>query len=150
MPMTQEQALEVQRRCRVYQERADQVFEPWGFRAPEAVIGEDPGDYRRRLALLAKKQLPDDHRLRQVQVRRMDDETLNAIEPQLFQACRTEAFNPNTVKPGEFRRVTQTHPDGYKEVRFVGPRSFVFDMGRPGRRVVSFLHQYDASGRTLR
>jgi hypothetical protein len=153
MSMTQEQLLEVQRRCRVYQERADSVFEPWGFQAPAPVVGEDPGDYRRRLALLAKKQLPDDHKLRQVQVRRMDDETLNAIEPQLFQACQTEAFNPNTVPPGQFRRVPYTGPDGYKEIRFIGPRSFIFDFTRPGRRVVSFNTSngpMDAGGRFLR
>jgi hypothetical protein len=153
MPMTQEQLLEVQRRCRVFQERADQVFEPWGFQAPAPVLGEDHGDYRRRLAILAKKQLPDDHKLRQVQVRRMDDQALNMMEPQIYQACRTEAFNPNTVPPGQFRRIPYTGPDGYKEIRFVGPRSFVHEFSRPGRRVASFNTPngpIDASGRYLR
>jgi hypothetical protein len=145
MPMNQEQLLEVQQRLRAYQERADKVFEPWGLQAPAPVVGEDPGDYRRRLAILAKRQLPDNHKLRQLQIRRLDDETLNAFEPQIYQACRTEAMNPNTIPPGQFRMVTQTHRDGYKENRFIGPVSFVKDMSIIRGRVTGF-RALDGSG----
>lgn len=64
MPMTREQLLQVQASARVYQTRADEAFEPWGMRAPAPVLGEDPDDYRRKLMILAKNQLPESHELR--------------------------------------------------------------------------------------
>src|SRR6516164_10496050 len=41
-----------------YQQRADSVFAEWGTRAKQRVEGEDPEDYRRDLAVQAKKLLP--------------------------------------------------------------------------------------------
>jgi hypothetical protein len=100
-----------------------------------------------------KRLLPDDHELRNIQVRRMPSDALEVFDPQLCQACRTEAYNPNTVVPGEFRMVPQIDPNGLTIRMFVGPESFVKQMGRPGRRVVSFNTSngpMDASGRFLR
>jgi hypothetical protein len=66
MSMSREQYLRQQASARVFQERADSAFEPWGVRAPAPTLGEDVGDYRRKLAIQAKRLLPDDHELRQV------------------------------------------------------------------------------------
>jgi hypothetical protein len=101
-------------------------------------LGEDVNEYRAKLAILAKHQLPPDHELRRVQYRRLDSAIFDNFEPQLLRACRQEAYNPATVPPGEFRKVVEIASDGMKMVKWIGQQSFVKDMGRPGRRVVSF------------
>jgi hypothetical protein len=108
------------------------------MRAPAPVLGEDITEYRQRLAILAKKQLPVDHELRKVTYRRLDSAILDNFEPQLLQAVQRAAYDPTSVPPGEFRRVTELDGNGNRIVKFIGPQSFVKDMGRPGRRVVSF------------
>jgi hypothetical protein len=85
-----------------------------------------------------KRLLPDDHELRNIQVRRMPADALEVFDPQLCRACRQEAYNPNTVPPGEFRIVPELDSNGLKINTFVGPESFVKQMTRPGRRVLSF------------
>ena len=42
------------------------------------------------------------------------------------------------LKPGEIRPIERRGPDGQKFIDFIGRESFVKDMTRPGRRVVSF------------
>jgi hypothetical protein len=85
-----------------------------------------------------KRLLPDDHELRNIQVRRMPSDALEVFDPQLCDACRKEAYNPATVAPGEFRIVPEVAADGMKVIKFIGPESFVKAMTRPGRRVLSF------------
>jgi hypothetical protein len=147
--MTREQLLQLQASGRVYQERADNALQPWDIRAPAPVLGEDVAKDRRDLAVKLKKQLPEDHQLRKVQYRRLDDTTLSIFEPQLYRAVRAEALNPNTVPPGEFRRVVKVDTNGLKMVEWIGQQSFVKEMGRPGRRVKSFRRLVDYYGRPL-
>ena len=47
MSYTREQLLQAHASARVYQERYDHSFQPWGMRAPEPVVGEPVDDYRR-------------------------------------------------------------------------------------------------------
>jgi len=124
--------------------------EKWDIRAPAPVLGQDVAKYRRDLAVKLKRQLPDGHELRQVQYRALNDSALDALEPQLYQAVSAEAHNPNTVPPGEFRKVIEVDQGGTRITKFIGQQSFVKEFTRPGRRVVSFMHAYDASGRPLR
>jgi hypothetical protein len=145
--MTREQLLQVQESARVYQARADSVFEEWGFRAPAPTLGQDPQDYRRDLCVMAKKQLPYGHELRKMKVWKMPKDVFEVFEPQIYDACREAASRPDSVAPGEIREVTRINPqNGHKEVHFIGNESFVRDMMRPGRRVVSFMHRYNTSG----
>ena len=58
MPYTREQLLRAQASARVYQERYDKAFQPWGVQAPAPVLGEPIDDYRRTLAVKAKRLLP--------------------------------------------------------------------------------------------
>jgi hypothetical protein len=151
--MTREQLMQMQASGRIYQERYDNALAPWDQRAPAPVLGEDIDTYRRNTLVKIKRLLPDDHNLRKIQIRRMDDNVLNVFEGQLLKACRTEAYNPKTVPVGEFRRVVEIDNNGLKIVKFIGQQSFVKEMGRPGRRVVSFRTDQgfvDASGRALR
>jgi hypothetical protein len=151
--MTRDQLLQMQASGRVYQERYDNALAPWDQRAPSPTLGEDLDSYRRNTLVKIKRLLPDDHELRKIQIRKMPGDVLNVFEPQILQACRTEAYNPKTVPVGEFRRVVEIDSNGMKLVRWIGQESFVRAMSRPGRRVTSFRtdHGYvDGSGRPLR
>jgi hypothetical protein len=147
--MSREELLQMQASGRVYQERADNALAPWDIRAPHPVLGQRIDEYRRDLCVKLKKQLPEAHKLRQVQYRRLDDQVLSIFEPQLYNAVRAEAHNPNTVPPGEFRRVVKSDANGMKIIEWVGQESFVKAMGRPGRRVQSFRRLVDHYGRPM-
>jgi hypothetical protein len=149
--MSREQLLQAQASARVYQARADSVFQEWGFRAPAPVIGQDPEDYRRDLAVKAKEQLPYGHELRKIKLWKLPKDTFEVFEPQVYAACREAASRPDSVPPGEMREVVRINPqNGHKEIHFLGRESFVREMGRPGRRVVSFMHRYNTSGVAFR
>jgi hypothetical protein len=94
--------------------------------------------------------LPEDHELRKVQYKRLDDATLSAFERQLYPAVRNAANDPTSVPAGEMRRVIEVDQGGTKITKWIGRESFVKAFTRPGRRVTSFMHRYDASGRPLR
>jgi hypothetical protein len=136
---TYDQTMRLQAAARVYQQRYDDALQPWAVRAPAPVLGEDINEYRAKLAILAKHQLPPDHQLRKVQYRRLDSDVFDNFEPQLLRACRQEAYNPASVPPGEYRKVVEIAPDGMKIVKWIGQRSFIEDFKPPVRRVVSFL-----------
>jgi hypothetical protein len=152
--MTREQLLRMQASARVYQARADSVFQEWGFAARAPTLGEDPQDYRRDLAVTAKRQLPYGHELRKIKLWKLPKDAFEVVEPQVYNACRDAASRPDSVAPGEMREVTRINPqNGHKEIHFLGTTSFVKDFTRPGRRVTSFRTDQgfiSASGRPLR
>jgi hypothetical protein len=65
--------------------------------APAPVMGEPVEEYRRRLAVLAKKQLPADHDLKKIQIRALADDAFAVVESQLLPAVNQAAFRPDTV-----------------------------------------------------
>jgi hypothetical protein len=146
--MTREQLIQKQASLRVFQARADVAFAPWGMRAPEPAIDADPDRYQRRLMIMAKRQLPHGHELRDLEVNQLPANTLPIYEPMLFKACHDAALRPDAVPEGELRRVEKIDGNGNKVIDFVGQRSFVHDFTTPGRRVVSFTcgerGRYDA------
>jgi len=149
--MTREQLLRAQASARVLQERADDSLTPWNIRAPAPVLGEDVSVYRRKLAAKLKRLLPEEHELRKIQYRTLNDTALAALEPQLYQTVRDIALDPASVPRGTMREVVKVDPkNGHKEIHFVGRESFVRDFTRPGRQVVSFLHRYNTSGIAFR
>jgi hypothetical protein len=148
--MSREQLMRAQASARVYQERADSALAPWNIRAPAPTLGQDVKEYRRDLAVRLKKLLPEAHELRRVQYRRLDDQTLGAFEPQLFNAVRNLAYDARSVPKGEMRGVPEVDQGGTKSVKWIGDTSFVKDFTRPGRRVVSFMHRYNTSGVAFR
>ena len=154
MPMSREQYLQQQASARIYQERADSAFGPWGVRAAAPTLGEDVGAYRRKLAIQAKRLLPDGHQLRQVQVKRMPNDAFEVFEPQILRACRDSASRDDTVPfDAPLRRVPVRDANGHLEYRYYGQRSFVHDFTRAGRRVTGFRTDQgyvDGSGRPLR
>jgi hypothetical protein len=50
------------------------------------MVGEPVEEYRRRLAILAKKQLPQDHDLRKIQIRQLADDAFAVVESQTAQS----------------------------------------------------------------
>ena len=132
--LNREQLMQVQNSARVYQERADNSLQPWGLRAPHPVIGEEIDGYRRKLLIQAKKQLPDDHPLRGVQIRQLANDALDVLEPQIYDACHKAARRADTVpEDAPLRRVETRDANGLTIVDWVGRRSFVHDFNRPGR-----------------
>jgi hypothetical protein len=85
---------------------------------------------------------------------RADTTAFNNFEKDMLQSCRTEANNPAHVPPGELRKIEERDPYGaVRSIRFIGQEHFVKQMGRPGRRVLSFNTSngpVSASGQFLR
>jgi hypothetical protein len=136
---SREHLLDVQATARTYQARADDALSTWGMRAPQYVAGESLIDYRRRLARLAQRQLPDDHKLRGIKLKTLDDDVFVPFEPQIFAAAKEAGTRPDSAAPDEMRMVEKINPaNGQKTIEFYGQRSFVHDFKAPVRYVRGF------------
>jgi hypothetical protein len=143
--MDRDQLLRQQASGRIYQEQFDNAFQPWGVRAGAPVLGESIDTYRKNELIKAKHLLPDDHQLRQVQIRKLPSDVLDVLGPQILKACKEAAYRADTVpEDAPLRRVEEVDSNGLKIVRRVGSRSFIHDFTRPGRRVISFLFDRSA------
>jgi hypothetical protein len=132
-----------------YQQRADSVFAEWGTRAKHRVEGEDPEDYRRDLAVQAKKLLPysDDkpapdlpsyRDLRKLKLWSLDRQTFENFEPMIYRAAAAAyARNDTCPRDGSLREVIKVDPvTGYKEIKFYLKSSeFVSDFSMSWRDV---------------
>jgi hypothetical protein len=141
--------------ARRFQEYYDTTLRRVGMRAPQPVLGTTVNDYRREtLRTIKRTFLPQNHPLYQVQMRQLKSDALQALEPQVLQACVTEAENPQHIPAGELRKIERLDEYGkVKTIDWIGQESFVRQMMRPGRKVVSFRTTngfVDASGRGLR
>jgi hypothetical protein len=132
---SRENQMRVMSVAREYQAKADDSFQPWGVRAPAPALGQPLSEYRENLAIMAKKLLPDDHPLRKVQVRQLNSDALNAIEPQIYGACRSAAYRGDTVPEGQLRQIVERDANGLQVTKFVGQRCFTDKFTVPGRRV---------------
>jgi hypothetical protein len=138
-----------------WQEEFDSVLQQVGSRAMPPVQGQSSNNYVRECFRTMKKTfLPSTHPLSKVNMRGLPADALNPIWGELKPAVIKEAWNPMNVPPGELREIVKTdHRNGMKVHHFIGQESFVKQMMRPGRRVISFSTsngRYDASGRPLR
>lgn len=141
--------------ARQFQEYYDQTLSKIGTRAPTPALGQTVNDYRREtLRQLKRTFLPQNNEYYRVQYRQLRDDALDAIEPLFLKVIEKEAIDPKNFAPGEIRGITKIDPQtGNKRIDYYGQESFVKDMMRPGRRVVSFTTdrgRFDASGRPLR
>jgi hypothetical protein len=126
--------------ARVYQQRYDDAFSAWGMRAKAPTLGEDIDTYRRDLAVMGKKLLPENHDLRAVQYRGLRSDAFEVFEPQLLKAVSEAARRNDSVPDGTMRQIVEINPDnGQKMHRFLGTRSFVeFVHHAPGLGPVVF------------
>ena len=76
-----------------FQQRADDLLDKWGVRAPAPTLGESGGDYRRRVTGMIADRLPGDNPLRRVPYKRCDDAALSALEPELFAAAKAAVYD---------------------------------------------------------
>jgi hypothetical protein len=140
--LTLDQQRHRQNALRTHQSRYDEVLRQVGRRAREPVLGESELDYRREVCRDMKMAfLPQNHPLYKVNWRGLRADALGALEPDLLKAVPVEAFNPLNFEPGQL--VPREVVDEYgktKVIKWVGRESFVKAMGRPGRKVVSFMH----------
>ena len=135
---------------RQWQAHFDNILRTVGARAPQPILGQTTEKYIRETYRDIKRTfLPQNHPLYQPNYRGMPADALAVFGPQLLEACVKEANNPAHVPPGELRKIERL--DEYGKVRcidWVGQNSFVKQMMRPGRRVVSFTTdrgKYNAS-----
>ena len=138
-----------------YREYYNKELSEIGFESPTPKADQTGGNYRRTsLQHFVDRFLPQTHEFAKMNYLNMPYDILRTFEPQVLKACVTEYQNPNNMLPGELRKIERR--DGYGHHRstdWIGRESFVKAMGRPGRRVVSFLTSngfVDASGRGLR
>jgi hypothetical protein len=116
--------------CRNWQLYFDNELRDVGGKAPPFIPGQVDLDYARETCRSLKREfLPQNHPLYAVQWRGLPNDAFKTLVPQLVDACKKEAYNPNTVPLGEFREIVKTLPNGYKEHTFVGRECFVKRMG---------------------
>jgi hypothetical protein len=130
-------------RCLDHQTRYDAVFAKHGSRAPSAVADDAPPDYRRRLFAIGQSMLPTGHALTDFDPNDIDGTAIIPLEGQLLQALDRESEEPtgDNLPEGAPREVTKIDSaTGLKKTEFFGKRSFIADLGRPGRRVARIVH----------
>jgi hypothetical protein len=143
--LTRDQLLLVQAAARKYQERYVEAFQSWGVEPPRPAYCdsiEAAGEYRRELAVRAKKLLPREPTfgaLRRAQYRAMDDSVLDVMEPSLLKAVAAAGKRNDSVPADSpLREIHERGPNGERMIRFLGERSFVRDMKSVPRRVAYF------------
>jgi hypothetical protein len=141
--VSRDHMLDVDAAKRNAQVRADDALQSWGLRAPPSVDGESVKRYRRRLLHQAQPRLPDEHKLRRLDFlnsEKMPWDVLERLEPLVYADVAEAGRRNDSAAPGELREVVQMDPkNGQKMHLFYGRESFVKRLGRPGRRVKSFL-----------
>src|SRR6516165_12556141 len=95
--LTREELQEQQRRLTVYQDRYDQVLQPWGRKAPEPTLTESPGHYRRKVLSHAQLFLPENDQWRGVDVNDLGSDALVVAEQQSLGALRAAQRTPASV-----------------------------------------------------
>jgi hypothetical protein len=122
----------------------DPIYQKLGTRARAPVEGEDHWQYRADMAVQAKNNLPITHpltgnlRLRSL-ARQRDKTAFLNFEKQCV-AVNAYAGSNDSAPEGGLREIVERDANGMEVRKFLGTRCFVADMGRPGRRVVSFKH----------
>jgi hypothetical protein len=136
--MNREQLMRMQASSRIVQQRYDDAFSNWNMRAAQMMVGQDLEDYHRRLAVQAKRLLPNDHKLRALQYRAMPADAFAAIEPDLLRAVSEYGCSNDSAPEGGTREVQEIGRNGERVTKFLGNRSFIHDLKAIPRRVVSW------------
>jgi hypothetical protein len=153
MEMTREQILQMQASARIYQKLYDDAYASWGMRAAAPTYNDNidaVSDYRRTEAVRAKKLLPMTElraapgeptfaQLRRTKYWEMGDQTFDIMEDHLLRAVAAAGKRNDSVAWGDpLREIHERDANGAHTVRFLGQRSFIYDMKPPVRRVAYF------------
>jgi hypothetical protein len=130
-------------RCREIGAMYDPAFMAHGQQTPQSVADEKPGRYRRRLYEHLRRKLPPGNELSDV---RSDDipagQAFVNFENMIIEAAKAEGERPSVENLPDDGMVMRTRVDantGTKYNEFFGKRSYIADMGRPGRRVAKIV-----------
>jgi hypothetical protein len=136
-------------------EQFDNAFQKWGRAAPPVRADEDENSYTRRVARIAQRKnyLSYDEPVKKVNFAELPNHALPQFRQMLIEGIARSVMRPDTVPEGTERAVyTRDENTGLATRSFIRPdgESFVKDMGRPCRRVVSIKGKdqilYQAAG----
>jgi hypothetical protein len=122
----------------------DDAFRAFSVETPQPRDDESPGQYRRRLFSRLQRKLPDSHDL--VDIRADDLPSGQAylnFEQMLLDAAKAEGEHPsfdNLPSDGSLIARVRTDENNAKWTEYFGKKSFIADLGRPGRRVARIVH----------
>jgi hypothetical protein len=136
--------------CREHMARYDTAFSSFGTETPQARDGEDPESYRCRLFRRLQKRLPDHHELVGVgDPADLPDKALEIFEEQLLREAAAEGASPSEANlPPSGEMISRTRVDSdtnEKSINWYGTRSFIHDLGRPGRLVERIVDRSNGS-----
>jgi hypothetical protein len=95
-------------------------------------------DYLRRLSRVGRKYIPRGEKIAAVSFAQLPDSVVPQYAEIMREAVERNIMRSDNMAPGEMRAVMITDENtGMKQRHFIGPTSFVKDMGRPCRRVDS-------------
>ena len=135
--------------ARKYQEYYDDALREVGIRIPAPVLGKATNHYRRETLHSLSQAALQNHELSKVDYRALKSDALAVIEAQVLAAVRTERVNPRNVPLGQIKPIKVLDQYGRTQMtKFIGQESFVKQLNRAGRRVLSFTagdRVYDAT-----
>ena len=130
--------------CRQYQARYDDAYSSFGVQTPVPIDNEHPEKFRIRLFNRLVRKLPEGHAWADT---RADDlplgPAMDNIEAMVLEAAKAEGLAPsfdNLPEDGTMVIRQRADDSGAKLTEFFGRRSFIADMGRPGRKVARIVN----------
>ena len=120
------------------QENWDTTFAKLGRAAPAQRADESTTDYQRRLGRVGRKYLPKHEELANLNFRELPDTVVPKFSELMREAVERNIFRTDNMQPGEMRPVQRVDAGGSRSTEWIGPTSFVRELGTPCRRVVSF------------
>jgi hypothetical protein len=120
--------------------RYDSAFRSFGTTVPEPADDEPVAAYRRRLFNRLARKLAPDHELSSIRADDLGGQAivLDNFERMLLDAAKVEGERPSVENlPADGSMVMRTRTDDMngKSIEWFGKRSFIADMGGPGRPV---------------
>jgi hypothetical protein len=124
-----------------YQEYYNDALREEGVEFEAPVYGQFVNQYRRKQLNRMTQGLPWKNEYRHVRVDDLDATALGVMEPNIVKEFKAERRNPSDLEEGELRKVDikDKQTNRIRETIWKGKECFVKAMGRPGRRVKSFL-----------
>jgi hypothetical protein len=120
------------------QERWDSTFAKLDRACPVRIASETSADYLRRLSRIGKRYLPRSEEVYSVPFNsELPDAVVEAFSEMVRSAVERNLLRTDNMKPGELRQVLiQDENTGAKQRHWIGPTSFVREMGTPCRKVL--------------
>jgi hypothetical protein len=124
----------------------------FGVTTPEPADDEAPAAFRKRLFNVLARKLPPEHDLAQLRADDLGSQPIvfDNFETELIKAATAEGASPsfeNLPDDGSLVARHRTDDMGQRVTEFYGRRSFIADMGRPGRQVERMVDRN--SGQTI-